>query len=454
MIRTTLLPLALLALVACVQDSTEVAATTPDPGESSAAAAASNRVDIPAAVRKNLGITFAEVELRDLERTLRVPGSFELEPLARHEYRMALPGRVQLLVDQYERVEPGTVLYRYSSPAWPELLHEVLQGEQAERSARAEIAVAQAALDEAERGLELARERIEALAQAEFKRADLEVAAAGLEASLPRLGAELELARARLVNAESTRRHALHRAAVASGMSEAALEAEVPGPDGAPVPRWQTIDQLEVRAVEPGVVEALAVTDGAFLEPPAVVLATVDPSRVRFRALALQADLGRLDGALVARIVPAPSPGADAGAGVLADLAVGLEAHPEERTIPLVATPREAAPWVRSGVSAFLEVVLEGGAGPVLAVPDAAVVRDGLVHVLFRRDPANPNQAIRIEADLGVSDGRWVELASGVMRGDQVVLDGVHELRLVTQQSGGSQAGGHFHADGSFHDEH
>ena len=45
-------------------------------------------------------------------------------------------------------------------------------------------------------------------------------------------------------------------------------------------------------------------------------------------------------------------------------------------------------------------------------------------------------------------------LNSGVMRGDEVVLDGAYELKLATQQSGGSGAGGHFHADGSFHGEH
>jgi hypothetical protein len=40
------------------------------------------------------------------------------------------------------------------------------------------------------------------------------------------------------------------------------------------------------------------------------------------------------------------------------------------------------------------------------------------------------------------------------MRGDEVVLAGAYELKLATQQAGTTQAGGHFHADGSFHDEH
>jgi hypothetical protein len=80
-------------------------------------------------------------------------------------------------------------------------------------------------------------------------------------------------------------------------------------------------------------------------------------------------------------------------------------------------------------------------------------VKDGIVHVYFRRDPKNPNQAIRVEADMGADDGRWVVINSGLMRSDEVVLDGAYELKLATSQSGASQRGGHFHADGSFHDE-
>ena len=35
-----------------------------------------------------------------------------------------------------------------------------------------------------------------------------------------------------------------------------------------------------------------------------------------------------------------------------------------------------------------------------------------------------------------------------------LLLAGVFELKLASQQSGAAQKGGHFHADGSFHGEH
>jgi hypothetical protein len=148
------------------------------------------------------------------------------------------------------------------------------------------------------------------------------------------------------------------------------------------------------------------------------------------------------------------TPGIPIADGVDASVTIGLEAHPEQRTVTLLATPEENRTWIRPGVSAFLEVVVESSGGPALAIPRAAIVKDGIVHIFFRRDPMDPNKAIRIEADMGVSDGRWVAINSGLAPDDEVVLDGAYELKLASQQSGLSQKGGHFHADGSFHGEH
>ena len=80
--------------------------------------AASDHVSIPKAVRSNLGISFVRVERRRIEQTLRVPGRFEYLPTARREYRTAVPGRVELLVEQFDRVGEGQALYRLDSPGW------------------------------------------------------------------------------------------------------------------------------------------------------------------------------------------------------------------------------------------------------------------------------------------------------------------------------------------------
>ncbi|MEQ9616540.1 MAG: efflux RND transporter periplasmic adaptor subunit [Phycisphaerales bacterium] len=439
-----------LLLGGCGGDSDR--ADADDHANEETAEAPTNRVDIPATVRNNLGITFAKVERREVERTVRVPGSFELMPLARHEYRMTLPGHVRLRVDQYDRVEPGDVLFSFRSPEWPELQHEIIAGEQDIDSANASIDVVRARTEEAERRLAVTRERLASLSNADIRDAELEALASEIEASLPRLRAELRQAETMRTNAERTREHALHRASAASGLSEARLDGLVEA-GGQEIPAYRSIDWIDVVASEPGIVERLDVTDGAYADATTLVLSTVDPSRVRFRAMALQADIARLGESPRARIVPPATPGIPIGDGIDASVMLGLEAHPEQRTVSLLATPDGTRDWIRPGVSAFLEVVIDSTGGPALAIPRAAIVRDGIVHVFFRRDPSDPNKAIRVEADMGANDGRWVAINSGLMLSDEVVLDGVYELKLATQQSGVMQKGGHFHADGTFHEE-
>lgn len=414
--------------------------------------AASNRIDIPSTVRSNLGITFASVERRRIESTIRVPGSFEILPLARHEYRMTLPGQIDLMVDQYEHVEPGDVLFRFRSPQWPELQHEIIVGEQQMDTARADIEVARARIEEAEQRLAIVRSRLGSLSEADLRNAELEAQAAEIDASLPRLRAELVQAETSLSNAERTREHAIHRASAVSGLPENLLDS-VTVHDGVEMPAYRTIDWVEVRATDAGVVEMLSVTDGAFADAPSLVVSTVDPTKLRFRATALQADLVRIGDVTEARIVPPTTPGIPASDAVDASVTIGIEAHPTDRTLTLLAEPDRNLAWFRPGVSAFLEIVTDSSGGPALAIPQAAVVKDGLNHVFFRRDPSDPNKAIRIEADLGVSDGRWIAIDSGLSLNDEVVLAGAYELRLATQQSGTLQKGGHFHADGTYHAE-
>ena len=88
-----------------------------------------SRIAVPPTVRSNLGITFVTVERRRVERTRRIPGQFEYLPSARREYRAMLPGRIELLVKQFERVEAGQPLFRVASPAWHELHRELFEAE-------------------------------------------------------------------------------------------------------------------------------------------------------------------------------------------------------------------------------------------------------------------------------------------------------------------------------------
>ncbi|MBT5409343.1 MAG: hypothetical protein HOK75_03655, partial [Phycisphaerae bacterium] len=118
--------------------------------------------------------------------------------------------------------------------------------------------------------------------------------------------------------------------------------------------------------------------------------------------------------------------------------------------IDLYVTPTTLASWARPGVTAQLEITTDATRDAELSIPLAAVQQDGLLPIIFKRALDNPNEAIRMEADLGMNDGRWVAVLSGLTDGDEIVLDGGFQLMLAT--SGSVQQGGHFHADGTFHE--
>ena len=398
------------------------------------AEAVTNRIEIPATVRSNIGITFAKVERRNVADTLRVPGSFELQPLAKHEYRLLLPSQVRFAVDQFDEVKPGTLLYEFQSPQWLEL--------------QSRIGLAVANHNQAFLKYEALSTRIEALAKAEFKRADLQSEASVLDAELAGRKAELNAALTAASNILNTY----------AGPDENALTPDdLLAPvdlDGRSVSRYQAINWIAAKAVVAGVVESLAITDGSFVDETSLVLTTIDPTRIRFRALGLQSDLMKFEGAPAASIVPHQGKGGDLNESLPAELTIGLDADPAQRTVPLFANPLEQRPWARPGVSAFLEVTTATTGGVVLAIPRSAVVKDGIVHVFFKRDPLDPNKAIRVEADLGLDDGRWIEVKSDLGPNDEVILEGAYELKLASAQSGTSQKGGHFHADGAYHEEH
>ena len=410
--------------------------------ESRDAPAPTNRVDIPEAVRRNLGVAFAKVERRAVSRTLRFPGRFESPPTARRESRTPVGGTIELLVSQYQRVETGTPLYRVDSAAWRELGERIV-------SVEAKVA-SMGPLREAhrlhEQGLEekvaLWRERLRQLEE-------LRIAGGGGATQLTEARTTLTATQADLADVME---------------KDAALEAEQKQAEAELRSLQARRDQLRrvagqsaaagidfvVHAPAAGVVDSLFITPGGLAEEHGHVLTLVQPERLRFRATAMQADLGRLRDGLACTVVPPQGGTVAATSPATGELRIGLAADPRDRTIDLMMEPTSPVAWAKAGVAAHLEVTLEGG-GEDLAIPLAAVVRDGVMPHVFRRDPKNPDRAIRLEADLGASDGRWISILSGVKEGDEVVVSGHYQLMLAL--SGTATKSGHFDADGTFHAE-
>ena len=408
-------------------------------------------IDVPESVRSNLGITFARARLRSVKRIRRAPGQFELLPRAERRYHAFRSGRVRLKVGQFQKVEPGQLIFLLDSPEWRQNQYDLAVALSEKQTSRADVTAARAALEQARRQAGSFKERIRNLAKAKVRKVELEIELDKLRQTAAGLKARLEAQTVRRRTAALRYQALLQAAASVTGLPPRELDRSVPDPtdDQGRVPRWLTVDLLECRAEAGGIVDEVQVTDGEWVERGAKLLSTVDPDRLRFQAFAPQTDLVYYRDGQPVRIIPPREAGAETGPAEHGRLTIGFRAHASQHTISLYVIPTWKPEWARPGAAGFLEVVVAGSDEKTTAVPKACLVRDGLDYVFFKRDPHNPDKVIRTKAELGADDGRWAVVKHGLAPGDEVIRDGVYELNLI---GAGEQAqGGHFHADGSFH---
>ncbi|MBC8522483.1 HlyD family efflux transporter periplasmic adaptor subunit [PVC group bacterium] len=455
--------LVLLSLQGCSENSST--SEQPITTETTHTSSLTNRVAIPPAVRSNLGITFAIVERRQLQNTLRAPGRFEYLPSAKREYRTMLSGRIEILVDQFDAVEQSTPLYTIDSPAWREIQQKLAKTQSIVGQLEARMRTYEP-LFEAHENHELALEKNVSLWQSRVEKLEALRDAGGgkmsefTAASASYTSAQADLASIREKTAELTASKDETLAALFAAKSnmEISVESAKSMLDIQTTPNtnlwWRDITTITVYATHSGIVETLNVTDGAWADEQSTVMTIVQPDRLRFHASGLQSDLGVLRDGLHVNIVP-PTPTSAGNAVDLQNtmrgtLQLGLTGDANDRTIDLYVTPEKLSSWARPGVTAQLEIITDSTGSTELAIPLASIQQDGLTPIIFRRAPDNPNEAIRLEADLGLNDGRWVAVLSGLTDGDEVVLDGGFQLMLATSDS--IQKGGHFHSDGTFHE--
>ncbi len=434
----------------------------------------SNRVPIPSSVRSNLGITFATVERRPIAKTLRAPGRFEYLPTAIRDYRTSISGRVDLMVDQFDVVKKGDPLYRLDSPDWRALQKSIARAaaevseqetilgtyprlfaahERHERSLQQAVAIWMGRVERLDQLRETGAASITEYTTAQVALQNTESSLIELQEEDVRLEAGRVETKAKLTAAKATLELEIENAASLTGMDIRSLLAPSSDMPEAP-PNWRALELIEVRAAADGIVDTITMTNGGWADAGSQIMSVVQPDRIRFHAFGLQSDLGALKDGLKVMIVP-PTPTATGNAvpmdqTMTGTLRLGLAGDANDRTVDLYVTPDQLLAWARPGISGQLEIVTDSSASTELAIPLAAVQRDGLNPIIFRRSPDNPSEAIRMEADLGMDDDRWIAVLSGLREGDEVVLDGGFQLMLAT--SGSIQQGGHFHADGTYHE--
>ncbi|MBM3963291.1 MAG: hypothetical protein FJ306_15550, partial [Planctomycetes bacterium] len=273
----------LIAILACAVVAACNGKPAAEPPHDDHAPPPSNRIDVPEAVRKNLGIAFATVERRTVAATLRLPGTVELLPNGRTEVRSPLPGRITVHVQPLQRVGAGDLLATVASPAWRALQRELGELENAlaiTEANRKAMPLLLAACERHETSLHAAADALQGLVRALEQsqqqvggqatrlaeaRADLAANAALLAEASEKHAAtqtrQIEL-EATALGQRDRLRLALAAAATTLGVPMASLTAV--GADGAK--RWQAIDAIELRAPRAGVVATIAGADGALVD--------------------------------------------------------------------------------------------------------------------------------------------------------------------------------------------
>ena len=106
---------------------------------------------------------------------------------------------------------------------------------------------------------------------------------------------------------------------------------------------------------------------------------------------------------------------------------------------------------VTPGESVYVAVETDESETPVACVPTSSVFRDGVTPSVFVRDEHDADRFVVKPVAPGRSAAGWTSV-TGLAPGDEVVSQGVYELRNALPAVGGEKrSAGHFHADGTFH---
>ena len=499
--RVWVLALSVALLTVGCQDAEE-----PSAPKTGGGAPPTNRIQVTEDIQSNLGITWVTARRGRLEQRVSVPGELVAPPGRQWMIRAPLPGTLAKVAAQWSPVKEGDVVAELISSELAEIQAEIYaaveraeearmalrktkaetEPEQAYADALARAAseareaearaaavlenartVAQAAkgrVDELESlkgsssvsqatlltaqrdALDLSRGAAEAesaLRSVRVESRELELKAVGSRTRASESGRRLELLTTRVAAAEAAYAQLIRSLAASSGMTVEELSATNGG-----TPRWATMRSIPLRAPAAGVIVAVHVSSRTWVDRSAPLVAIEDPSSLLFRALLPEADAAALP-PNPKLVIEVPGVG-DAIAAEVATVRPVSDA--KTRSLLVEALVKNPDGKLRAGSSATGELLTSVSKNDEVLIPLDCVVRDGLELIVFRRDPAKRNEVIRVPVALGARSAGWAEVMAGVGAQDELVRDGVHQLKQTGL--GKADAGGHFHADGTWHGEH
>jgi len=104
---------------------------------------------------------------------------------------------------------------------------------------------------------------------------------------------------------------------------------------------------------------------------------------------------------------------------------IGDVVNPDTRTITVRTEVPNDAQLLKPGMFADVDIVLDEG-HQVLVVPLAAVLEEGKQRIVFVKEKEH---FVRREIEAGAVDKSYQRVVSGLKRGEEVVVEGNHELR-------------------------
>jgi cobalt-zinc-cadmium efflux system membrane fusion protein len=120
---------------------------------------------------------------------------------------------------------------------------------------------------------------------------------------------------------------------------------------------------------------------------------------------------------------------------------VGIQVDAATRTVPLIYEAKNPETRLRVGQSVNL-FVETSRAEDALAIPSAAIVEEDGRPIAFVQAGGETFQ--KRDLSLGIRDGNWVQVLSGITEGERVVTKGAYAVRLASVSSA-IPAHGHVH---------
>lgn len=201
---------------------------------------------------------------------------------------------------------------------------------------------------------------------------------------------------------------------------------------------------MELRVPIAGVLNSVVAGPGEIVSADQPLFTVLNPEVIWIEARVPEANVASLGAAKDAAI---ELPGekrqlvsvTGGGRGKL--ISLGLEVDATTRTVPLIYEMANSSAQFRIGQQVTLHVET-ANAQNAIAIPDSALVEEGGWFVAYVQLSGETFE--KRELRLGIRDGEWVQVLSGLSAGERIVTRGAYAVRVSTA-TGAIPAHGHAH---------